>query len=52
VRQPSGQAKGTGMKKPLMVSLLAIAVLSAAPGKRKFTGVVTDSMCASADHAA
>ena len=36
--------------KPLLLSLLAIAVLSAAPGKRKFTGAITDSMCALADH--
>jgi hypothetical protein len=38
------------MKKPLIVSLLAIAALSAAPGQRKFTGTITDSMCATADH--
>jgi len=36
--------------KPLMASLLVIAALTAAPGKRKFTGVITDSMCATADH--
>ena len=36
--------------KPLLVCLLAIGALSAAPGKRKFTGVITDSMCALADH--
>jgi len=34
----------------LLFSLLVIAALSAAPGKRKFTGVITDSMCATADH--
>jgi hypothetical protein len=38
------------MKRPLIVSLLAFAVLSAAPGTQKFTGVITDSMCATADH--
>ena len=32
------------------MSLLAFAVLSAAPGTQKFTGVITDSMCATADH--
>jgi hypothetical protein len=36
--------------KPLLVSLLMIAALTAAPGKRKFTGIITDSMCATADH--
>ena len=35
--------------KLLFVSLLATAVLAAAPGK-KFTGVITDSMCAAGDH--
>ena len=37
--------------KPLILSLLAIAALSAAQGKRLFTGTITDSMCANADHA-
>jgi hypothetical protein len=37
--------------KPLIFSLLAIAALTAAPDKLKFTGVITDSMCADADHA-
>lgn len=36
--------------KPLLFSLLAIAALSAAPGKQTFTGVITDSMCARGDH--
>src|SRR6266849_6720445 len=36
--------------KPLVLSLLAIAALPAAPGKQMFTGTITDSMCASADH--
>jgi hypothetical protein len=36
--------------KPLFVSLLIIASLAAQPGKRSFTGAVTDSMCATADH--
>src|ERR1051326_8052148 len=31
-------------------SLLVIAALSAAQGKVTFTGVITDSMCATADH--
>jgi hypothetical protein len=35
----------------LPVSLLAIAALAAQPpGKQTFTGVITDSMCATADH--
>jgi len=37
--------------KPLIWSLLAIAALSAAQGKRLFSGTITDSMCANADHA-
>ena len=36
--------------KPLIFSLLIIAALAAAPSKRKFTGTITDSMCAQADH--
>ncbi len=36
--------------KPPIVSLLAIAVLAAAPGTQTFTGTITDSMCANADH--
>jgi phage terminase large subunit len=36
--------------RPLLVSLLALASLSAAQGKQSFTGVITDDMCARADH--
>lgn len=37
--------------KPLAVGLLAITLLVAAPSKsKKFTGRVTDNMCARADH--
>jgi hypothetical protein len=36
--------------KPLIVSFFVVAALAAAPGKRKFTGTITDSMCAQADH--
>ena len=36
--------------KPLILSLLAIAALPAAPGKQMWTGTITDSMCAQADH--
>ncbi|MBI3402209.1 MAG: hypothetical protein HY048_12380 [Acidobacteria bacterium] len=36
--------------KPLIVGLLAVAALQAAPAKRTFTGTITDSMCAN-DHA-
>jgi hypothetical protein len=35
--------------KPLIVSLLMIAAL-AAQGAQKFTGTITDSLCAQADH--
>ena len=36
--------------KHLILSLLAVAALSAAPGKKTFTGIITDSLCAKADH--
>jgi hypothetical protein len=36
--------------KPLFLSLLVIAASVAAQGGRKFTGTITDSMCATADH--
>ena len=36
--------------KPLIFSLLIIAALAAAQGKQNFTGTITDSMCAEADH--
>jgi hypothetical protein len=36
--------------KPLLLSLLAIAALTAAPERHTFTGVITDSMCARGDH--
>lgn len=36
--------------KPLIFSLLIIAALAGAPVKRNLTGVITDSMCATADH--
>jgi len=36
--------------RPLVLSLLTIAALAAAPGKNTFTGVITDSMCPAGDH--
>ncbi|MCU1336170.1 MAG: hypothetical protein JWO19_1751 [Bryobacterales bacterium] len=36
--------------KARIFTLLIIAALAAAQGKRKFTGAITDSMCATADH--
>jgi len=36
--------------RPLLLSLLIIAALIAAPGKQKFTGAITDSMCSNANH--
>ena len=36
--------------KPLILSVLAVAALSQAPGKQTFTGIITDSMCATGDH--
>jgi len=42
------------MRKHLLSALLMIAALAPIPGngqgQRKFTGVITDSMCSSADH--
>lgn len=35
--------------KPLILSIFIVAAL-AAPETRKFTGTITDSMCATADH--
>jgi len=36
--------------KPLLFGLLLLGALSAQPGKGNFTGAITDSMCATADH--
>ena len=36
--------------KPFVLSMGVIAVLTAAPGKQTFTGVITDSVCATGDH--
>src|SRR2546428_7547823 len=36
--------------KHLISSLLAVAALSAAPGRQTFTGIITDNMCAKASH--
>ena len=36
--------------KHLIVSLLAAAAVSAAAGRQTFTGVITDEMCADANH--
>ena len=36
--------------KLLIFSLLIVAALAAPQGKQKFTGTITDSMCAEADH--
>jgi hypothetical protein len=33
-----------------ILGIFAGAVLAAAPGKQTFTGVITDSMCATGDH--
>ena len=35
---------------PALVIIVVIAALAAAQGRRNFTGVITDSMCATADH--
>jgi len=36
--------------KPSILTILFMAALAAAPGKQTFTGVITDSMCATGDH--
>ena len=36
--------------KLLLLGLLAFATFQTAPGRRTFTGTITDSMCANADH--
>ena len=36
--------------KLLILNLIAMAALAATPGARTFTGVITDSMCARANH--
>jgi hypothetical protein len=36
--------------KHLIFNLLAVAALAAAPGKQSFTGIITDDVCATADH--
>src|ERR1700686_4872139 len=36
--------------KHLILSLLAVAAVHAAPGKQTFTGIITDNMCAEAGH--
>ena len=38
------------MKKQITIAIAAAALMFAAPAKQTFTGVVTDSMCANADH--
>lgn len=34
----------------MILSLLALGALAAAPGKQTFSGVITDSMCPDGDH--
>ena len=36
--------------KYLIFNLLVVAALAAAPGKQKFTGIITDDNCPKADH--
>jgi hypothetical protein len=47
---PGSFDPGTARIVGVIVSLLLVAALAAAPGKRKFTGTITDGMCAQADH--
>jgi Protein of unknown function (DUF5818) len=36
--------------KPLILTLFTLAALTGAPARQKFTGIITDGMCAQADH--
>ncbi len=47
---PHDPRRITGRMKHLSWSLLAVAALSAAPGKQTFTGIITDDMCGKAGH--
>jgi hypothetical protein len=54
IRAPAGNVACARMSfhvriRPAAV-LLSIAVLSAAPARKTLTGIITDSMCANADH--
>ena len=40
------------MKKQIAITIAAAALMLAAPAKQTFTGVITDDMCANADHKA
>jgi hypothetical protein len=40
------------MKKQITIAIAAAALMFAAPAKQTFTGIITDSMCANADHKA
>jgi len=46
----SGLVRPLRRSSVLSLGLLVIAALAAEPAKRKFTGIITDSMCAEADH--
>lgn len=39
-----------GSMRPLILSLLAVAALTAAPAKQTFTGTIADSVCATGLH--
>ena len=40
------------MKKQIAVTIAAAALMFAAPAKQTFTGIITDDMCANANHKA
>jgi len=46
--RPAGAIKV--LMRSLLFSMLVVAALSAEPGKQTFRGVITDSMCAQANH--
>src|SRR5438067_2076924 len=49
-RSPAEIMADIDFMKPLIFSLLIIAALAGQSGKQTFTGTITDSMCAEADH--
>jgi hypothetical protein len=54
IRAPAGKAACARMSFHVKISpaviLLSIAALAAAPARKTLTGIITDSMCANADH--
>ncbi|HKE88430.1 MAG TPA: hypothetical protein VKB50_31955 [Vicinamibacterales bacterium] len=52
IRSTPGPKNRTRPTLTLSIALLFVAALSAGQAKQKFTGVITDDMCAKGDHSA